>query len=58
VGQKGIKSPEVLHYKYISERVDPTIDNGTPIVHVDSRDMLLPTKTKLPPAYTPTAKRV
>lgn len=53
-----MNSPEMLHYRYISERVDPTIDNGTPIVHEDSRDMLLPTKTELPPACTPTEKRV
>ena len=32
-----MKSPEVLYYTYISERIDPTIDNGTPIVHEDSR---------------------
>ena len=41
----------------VNKYIISTFDNGTPIVQEDSRDMILPTKTKFPPACT-TAKRV
>jgi hypothetical protein len=38
---KQARNHQMLHYTYNSEPVGPKIDNGTPIVHEDSRDIMI-----------------